>query len=311
MPASAHSARSQWPTSPPAAAGAGDTDSCRTARYRPPIALRDVIAVDWSGAAGSGRAISFARARDGELQELLAGISREQAMGHVIDVARRDSDVVVGLDFAFSLPAWFLRERGLRSVHEVWELVAAEGESWLTGCEPPFWGRPGKQKPDLYRHFRSTEQRLAPVGGLRPKSVFQIGGAGSVGTGSIRGMPWLSELRRAGLSIWPFDEPALPLVVEIWPRLLTGPVVKSSAERRRDYLAALARTHGIPEALAAQAARSEDSFDAAVSALVMSQRWEEFAHLKRATDPQVLLEGEIWVPRRLPVEPRPGLRRAS
>ena len=58
--------------------------------------------------------------------------------------------------------------------------------------------------------------------------MFQIGGAGAVGTGSIRGMPHLLTLADSGFTIWPFVSGGLPTVVEIYPRALTGPVNKGS-----------------------------------------------------------------------------------
>ena len=36
--------------------------------------------------------------------------------------------------------------------------------------------------------------RAALMRGITPKSPFQIGGSGSVGTGSLRAMPWLLAL---------------------------------------------------------------------------------------------------------------------
>jgi hypothetical protein len=118
---------------------------------------------------------------------------------HLIEDARRDGQVVVGLDFAFSLPAWFLDQRGLSNAPELWELVEQEGEQWLLECTPPFWGRPGVTRPVLLGHFRQTELDVPAVRGTRPKSVFQIGWAGAVGTGSLRGMPVLRRLRDAGI----------------------------------------------------------------------------------------------------------------
>ncbi len=204
--------------------------------------------------------------------------------------------IVVGLDFAFSFPGWFLREKGARTARELWELVAAEGEEWLRTCPLPFWGRPGKPRPELESHLRATDSRLAPVGrGIRPKSPFQVGGAGSVGTSSLRGMPALLRLRDGGFAIWPFEEPALPLVVEIWPRLLTGPVVKSDPEERERYLRELGPGM-IAGALADLAGASEDAFDAAVSAVVMSAHGQCFASLGLPASPLARLEGEIWVP---------------
>jgi hypothetical protein len=252
------------------------------------------IAVDWSGNARTSRGIGLARAEGGRLLELCTGLSRHGTIEAVIAHAARDPELVVGLDFAFSTPAWWLRRLGLDSAPGLWELAATDGERWLAECEPPFWGRPGRPRPVLEEHFRLAEQRVGPVAGIRPKSVFQIGGAGAVGTGSIRGMPWLSTLRSSGLAIWPFDEVAWPLVVEIWPRLFTGPVVKRSAERRRAHLGTLARA--IPAALLEPAAASEDAFDAAVSALSLDASSDELASLRRPSDPRLLVEGDIFAP---------------
>jgi len=91
------------------------------------------------------------------------------------------------------------------------ETATREGEDWLAECAPPFWGRPGRPRPVLAEHLRRAEKAIS-VAGISPKSVFQVGGAGAVGTGSVRGMPYLPQLRQAGFSIWPFD-PASPWTV--------------------------------------------------------------------------------------------------
>jgi hypothetical protein len=64
--------------------------------------------------------------------------------------------------------------------------------------------------------FRRTEREVR-VPGTQPKSVFQLVGAGQVGRGSLYGMQALHRLTGAGFRIWPFDPPALPLAVEIYP----------------------------------------------------------------------------------------------
>jgi len=174
--------------------------------------------------------------RDGQLVYLENGRTRDEVIAQIMASVHEHRDVVVGFDFAFSFPAWFLRERGLDDVGSLWDLVGAEGEAWLADCQPPFWGRPGTKKPVLAEHFRETDRSCEPVAGITPKSVFQIGGAGAVGTASIRGMPYLGRLREAGFSVWPFDPPRLPLVVEIYPRALTGEVNKSDAGARTEYL---------------------------------------------------------------------------
>ncbi|HVS17327.1 MAG TPA: hypothetical protein VMT18_01915, partial [Planctomycetota bacterium] len=184
-------------------------------------------------------------------------------MRHLIECARREPRLVIGLDFAFSFPRWFVEELGACSAREVWEAVARSGEDWLERCPPPFWGQPCKPRParvEGRNDWRSTELSSLPVAGCRPKSVFQIGGAGSVGTGSLRGMPLLRELQDAGIAVWPFDPARLPMAVEIYPRYLTGAVNKSSAGARSLYLQSryARECRGVLD----RAAASEDAFDA-------------------------------------------------
>lgn len=275
----------------------------------PPVAAssllpRACIAVDWSGAVASVRSrLWIAESRDRRLVRLQRGFTREEIVRDLIARAERDPSLVVGLDFAFSFPDWFLRTLGVRGGRELWDLVARHGERWLERCPPPFWGKPLAPRPPPRADrnpWRATESEHLPISGIAPKSVFQIGGAGTVGTGSLRGMPCLAELRRAGFAIWPFDRARLPMVVEIYPRFLTGAVNKSSAAARALYLEA---RHGKESrAVLDQAAGTEDAFDAAVSAAVMQRFARDFPRLARmprtARDRR---EGRIWVPLRDPL----------
>lgn len=267
-----------------------------------------VIAVDWSGdASRANRKIWLAEVRGGELIRLESGRGREEVVDHLVATASDDPELVVGFDFAFSLPAWFLDERGLRCVRELWELVNDEGEAWLDDGDSPFWGRPGRTQPDLPAHYRRTEQEVKVATGSQPKSPFQIGGVGAVGTGSLRGMPFLHRLDREGFSIWPFDDPLLPLVIEIYPRLLTGDVVKSDPEARLSYLQReFPRLTG---ELRDRAANNEHAFDAAVSALVMDGHAKDLGVLERPGDLRIQKEGAIWWPKS-PLVSAPRLRRA-
>lgn len=267
--------------------------------------LRRHIAVDWSGArTGAERKIVVAEACGGRLLRVEDGRRREDLLEHLIELARRDPFVVVGLDFAFGFPAWFARAHGLRSIDAVWELAGREGERWLRDCPPPFWGRPGVPRPASepeHSPFRRTESEAPPIGGIHPKSVFQIGGAGAVGTGSLRGMPWLRRLRAGGYSILPFDEPRGPVAVEIWPRLLTGRVNKSDAVGRWAWL-----QYRFPEQdleLLRRAAVSEDTFDAAVSALMMDRLYGQRPALPVARDALDRIEGRILRPLLDPLVP--------
>ena len=252
-----------------------------------------VCAVDWSGKlSGAEDSIWVAEARDGTLIDLRSGLDREQAVSHLIAAARADPDTVVGLDFAFSFPRWWCEERGWRSPSDIWAAMERDGEALLAACEPPFWGRRAKCNPHgRERGYRRTEREVRAG---RPKSVFQIGGAGAVGTGSIRGMPHLLALSRAGFSVWPFHQPRSSQVVEIYPRALTGAVRKSSWSARLAYL--LTRFRQQPEHLLERAAGSEDAFDAAVSAIMMSRHAEELRALRPSHDPLYAIEGRIWQP---------------
>jgi hypothetical protein len=253
-----------------------------------------VIAIDWSGdKRNARRKIWVAEAKGAQLVRLENGKTPEEVTRLLIDAATKDTRFIVGLDFAFSFPSWFCDTLQAKTAYDVWARAALQGEVWLRCCDAPFWGRPGRTRDIHIEEFRRTERDVPRnKRGTAPKSVFQIGGAGAVGTGSIRGMPMLKELRDAGFSIWPFDPPGWPLAVEIYPRLLTGPVNKSSREDREAYL-----TKEFPELYRdhhEDAASSEDAFDAAVSALVMAERVEELAKLSQSPDPCELIEGKIW-----------------
>lgn len=252
-----------------------------------------VVAVDWSGAAtGARHRIRVAEVVDGVLVSVEGGRDRAEVVEHVADLAARARTggprLVVGFDFSFGLPAWFAGAHGCPDLPAVWELVAREGEGWLRDCPPPFWGRPGTRRPpaDPARPlWRDTELASS----YRPSSTFQIGGAGAVGTGSLRGMPWLPRLRAAGAAVWPVDPAGPATVVEIYPREHTGPVVKSDPAARRDHTVADGR---VPAHLLADVVATEDAFDAAFSALAMAGHAGELTTLRARGG----LEGEVWRP---------------
>jgi hypothetical protein len=260
------------------------------------------MAIDWSGRSGPDqrRALWLAEAVDGELVRLEGGRTRAELVELLIAEADRDPDLIVGLDFAFSLPAWYLQQRQL-TPRQLWALLADEALTptmrqlgltrWMNRPELPFWIT-GEAHARLTpgQMFRRTEQEVR-VPGVQPKSVFQLVGAGQVGRGSLYGMGALHRLASAGFRIWPFDLSGLPLVVEIFPRVLTGPVRKNSPSERERYLG----TVPMRPDLGRLAAASEDAFDAAVSALVMAARVEELRALPAA--PGYEVEGEIWRPR--------------
>jgi hypothetical protein len=260
---------------------------------------------------------------------LEGGRTREELREWLIAAARETPRMVVGVDFCFSYPAWFVAEHGARSGPEFWRIVAEHGERWLARecAEARFWGRVGPhrtgKKPAEFcgaagalRMLRRADEackvrariidpeQAAKVKGIAPKSPFQIGGAGAVGTGTLRGIPELERLHDAGFRVWPFEEPALraqrgrPLVVEIYPRLLTGEVHKGNAQARKEYLARKRRKDAayvaLPREAIEKARGSEDAFDALVSVMAMVERRESFLALRKTRDRVTLLEGAVW-----------------
>jgi hypothetical protein len=260
------------------------------------------MAIDWSGRRGAEqrRALWLAEAVDGELVRLEGGRTRAELVGLLTAEADRDPNLIVGFDFAFSLPAWYLQERQL-TPRGLWALLADEALTptmrrlglarWMNSPELPFWTT-GEAHARLrpQQMFRRTEHDVRAAGS-QPKSVFQLVGAGQVGRGSLYGMQALDRLAAAGFRIWPFERPALPLVVEIFPRVLTGPVRKNRPSERERYLA----TVPMPTELRRLGATTEDAFDAAVSAVVMAASMEELRALPDA--PGYEVEGKIWQPR--------------
>ena len=299
-----------------------------------------VVAVDWSGdrsEAGQRRkiwagvwtqnpthrdraAMNGAPGVFGGCVKLEGGRTRAEVTEWVIELAREVPRMVVGFDFCFSFPAWFVREElGCADAPAFWELAAGGlCEQWLhrENTDRRFWGKHPKPAEfcgdGLQRMLRATDidcklaalipeaERAARVRGIGPKSVFQIGGAGSVGTASLRGMPVLMRLREAGFGVWPFDRARFPMVVEMYSRLNTGPVRKSNAAARTEYLRAKRKEDAayaaLPRGVMEKARASEDAFDALVSCMAMTARRGEFAGLAMPVDPEYKVEGWTWAP---------------
>jgi hypothetical protein len=255
-----------------------------------------VIAIDWSGAKKNPRRkIWRSEFIDGKPLLPKDGLDRSETVTYLKSATQGQDRVFVGLDFAFSFPSWFVRKQGCSDVAEIWNRVEEQGERWLDECRNPFWGR-RRQKCELATEFlfRQTERDSEPILGIRAKSVFQLAGGGHVGTGSLRGMTFLAGLRQC-YAIWPFDPPSRHVVVEIYPRRLTGAIKKSNKQERTDYLCQ-PEFQKLPTEWLRVASSCEDAFDAAISAYKMNQHIDTLTSLQRTCDPEVLLEGMIWDP---------------
>ena len=232
----------------------------------------DVVAVDWSGRRqGERRAIWCAEADDGTLMRLEDGRTRDEVADHLLALAADDPDLVVGPRLLV-LVARVVPPRRAATARST-SCGRPPPSTATTGCRArraTVLGPPGSPPSRAAGAPPRHRGRGRPVGGIRPKSTFQVSGAGSVGAGSIRGFPVLARLRAAGFAVWPFDAADPPVVVEVWPRTFTGPVVKTSADARARHLDAL-DADPAPTSSAPALVASDDAFDAAVAAVVMTR----------------------------------------
>lgn len=265
---------------------------------------RRTVGVDWSGAASdvdAASAVFTAVVEDGRLVALEGGRGRDATIDLVIDLVFEEPETLVGLDFAFGVPAWLARAEGWGSAGEVWRWAAAgtaSGPGWVRDRPEPFWGPGIRARPAFPGDAYRATERAAIAAGARPASVLQLSGGGSVGAQSLWGMPQLLRLADAGVAVWPFDAPRLPMAAEVFPRqmarwLAPGAAGLRGAAFRAAAVEALGAAAG-PHAGTLRA--SQDAFDAAAAALGLWHAVEDVAGLGGAADPDERIEGRILMP---------------
>ncbi len=252
-----------------------------------------VFAIDWSGDKKNfKKKVWLAEVGPEGLGTFRNEWTREELIGFLIKEGKDNPRLVVGFDFSFSFPSWFIRDQGCAAAPDFWEHVQLRGEEWLSrgAVVDPFFTKGkwpgGSERPA----FRATEQELQKQG-HNPETVFRLVGQKQVGPGSIRGMPALLALREAGFKIWPFDPPGMPLVVEIYPRLFYGKVAKNRLEARVEHLE---KYSGLDKMQRIKASCSDDAFDSLVSGFEMFRRRKEFASLSPTVADSSGIEGQIW-----------------
>ncbi|MEY2959796.1 MAG: hypothetical protein RLZZ01_2364 [Actinomycetota bacterium] len=216
------------------------------------------VVVDWSanGRPKRGRDsiwISVA-SRSGRVDVTNPATRRvaESVMADLLDTAGRDRTLLTidaSLGFPVGTADWFgvddddawramwrYLERRLvddaRNRNDRFDVAAELNRRRSPG---PFWGCPagrvvdglGPRKPPMFPvpEFRTVESVLRSEG-MRPASVWQLLGAGSVGSQTLTVLPVLERLlHRRGVAVWPFSTgpaapdlgPAETVVAEIWP----------------------------------------------------------------------------------------------
>jgi hypothetical protein len=217
-----------------------------------------VIVVDWSGRASrsprresrdaiwiglveAGREIqTYCRSRaeaEAMLHDRLAEGGRQLVgfdfpMGYPSGLARH----LTGLDNARCLHGW-LAERitdAPDNSNNRFEVAAAINRQ--LGGAGPFWGRPAARSlPGLpalktvdYARLGLSEKRQVERENPPAKPVWQLLGAGSVGSQALLGIPVVDRLARAaGAAIWPFEPPGPLTLAEVYPSLLSAAVAAS------------------------------------------------------------------------------------
>lgn len=134
------------------------------------------MAADWSGARiGEQRHLWVAEWDVGAGAVVsVRALTRSAAANLLEDHAAASPDLVAGLDFGFSLPMWWLEANRISDVGELWS-DAPRLEGWLAGCHPPFWGRPGRGRPDLGDRPQWRRTEMAAV--VRPRAAPGCGAA--------------------------------------------------------------------------------------------------------------------------------------
>jgi hypothetical protein len=177
-----------------------------------------------------------------------------------------DQRILLGIDVGLGYPRGFAAAAGIDTPpawSAIWQHLAdtiddrpdntnnrfevADTLNARTGASPgPFWGTtstrhvtptlartkapgfPTASEPPL-TEFRHTERVLHELG-RRPSSMWQLAGAGSVGSQSLTAIPLLHRLRQRAASrlrVWPFDtglvddptrgDRGTVVVAEVWP----------------------------------------------------------------------------------------------
>jgi hypothetical protein len=223
-----------------------------------------VIVVDWSGRATrspkteSKDAIWIGVCEDGRETQAYHR-SRAEAEASLSALLGDGGRQLVGLDFPMGYPAGLAgRLTGGKSARGLHAWIAAQIKDGpdnannrfdvaadinrVLGGAGPFWGCP-KARPRAhlsplkavdFAALGLAEKRQVEQDNPPAKSVWQLLGAGSVGSQALLGIPVVHRLATTfGAAVWPFDPPADLTLAEVYPSLLAH-AVKAEADHIPD-----------------------------------------------------------------------------
>jgi molybdopterin-guanine dinucleotide biosynthesis adapter protein len=228
---------------------------------RPPSAadaFDRVMIVDWSGRAsrspaGDSKDAIWIGLCDDRQETQVYFRSRSEAESYLAARLAEGGRQLVGFDFPMGYPAGLARRLtgsdSARALHG-WladriadapdnsnnRFDVAEAINRQLGGPGPFWGCPkAKPRPHLpslktvdYRALGLAEKRRVEVENPPAKPVWQLLGAGSVGSQALLGIPVVHRLAQStGAAVWPFDAPGPLTLAEVYPSLLAIAVAAS------------------------------------------------------------------------------------
>ena len=174
----------------------------------------------------------------------------------IADVLDRGQRILVGFDFPFGYPAGVAEHvSGRADARSMWDWLADRVEDQPNNANRryeaaaeinraydgvgPCWGRPATwDHPDVPTHATARqgtnhppERRIAEGRQTNTKTVWQLAGAGAVGSQVLLGLPALKQLAahprlKGRIAFWPFDTgleapEAACVIAEIYPSLLS------------------------------------------------------------------------------------------
>ncbi len=217
-----------------------------------------VIVVDWSGrssrspARETKDAIWIGLAERGRETQTYCR-SRAEAVVWLAAALAEGGRQLVGFDFPMGYPAGLARRLtgrdGARALHGWLADQIVDGPdnannrfevsariNQMLGGPGPFWGcpktRPRPHLPSLktvdYAVLGLAEKRQVERENPPAKSVWQLLGAGSVGSQALLGIPAVHRLALASTAaIWPFETPSDLTLAEVYPSLLAPAVAQT------------------------------------------------------------------------------------
>lgn len=290
--------------------------------------------VDWSGGNDRGAspkkdAIWVCENGSEPIYMRTRALAESWLEAQISDTLERGQRLAIGFDFPFGYPVGFAKAlTGRDDPFAVWRwleeriedgptannrfdiagqinaMFEGVGPFWFNGLKRdiPHLPRKGNDRTDN----RFPERRVVETQAKGSFTVWQLAGAGAVGSQVLMGLPVLQRLREkfeGEISVWPFEPLDTPVAfLEIWPSLIadqvTGHEIKDAAQvmtiARR--VAEMDVEDTLEEALSVGEAAPEEGWILGVGCEGMLRGATKLSPPKLANDCFALPAGVKWTP---------------